>query len=175
MRRVRRGTVQPVTLVRPTKIQFSRDFRETMQRLHVSSYSMNRARIPEPAQQEVKLSGCTAYVLGDIWNNFNSSETVLHRLDTLNPDVVCIGSFHPESHKPYSSQMDPTVLYPKDDDLFLRTKFTHFFSKEFHNQHLYYFDQFGIFYKANSLTKICMPDVNIYLDCFECLLLGLRE
>lgn len=148
-----------MTLVRPTKIQFSKDFRETMQRLHVSSYSMNRARIPQPAHEEVKLSGCTAHVLGDIWNNFNSSEAVLHSLDTLNPDVVCIGSFHPASHHTYSRLNDPAVLYPKDDDLFLRTKFTNFFSKEFHNQHLYYFDKLGIFYQANSLTKICMPDV----------------
>lgn len=174
MRRVRKGTLQPLTLSLPKPSQFSKDFREVMERLHSSSYSTNRARIPMPKLVNVKMSGCTAHVLGDIWNNFNSSEAVLHKLDLLKPDVVCVAAFHPESHLHYSGKPQPTVLFPTDDDLFIRAKFQHFFGKQFHSQYVYYFDNLGIFYKANPITKICMPDVsNLYTDFPQCWVLGL--
>ena len=118
--------------------------------------------ISAPGKERVRMSGVDAVVIGDVWGNFNATDSVLTRLDEGKPDVVLVAGMHPWSHKRYQADAwkTPIVQRPQDEDLFVRAKFTNYFKKIFPEQMIWYYDTFGVFYSANFVTRVCMPDVS---------------
>ena len=130
---------------------------------------------PPPHYQSQNLDNRIIYVLGSHPRNFDSTISLLQRLDNIKPSLLCLADFHPDSHKNYrffnTNKIYSSVKFPyTENDLLIKSQFSTYFNKEYPLNLFYYHDESGNFYYMDIETKRLIPDDSLsaahwgYLD-----------
>lgn len=81
-------------------------------------------------------------------------------------NVICLASFHPDSHRLYSffntNKVFESSNFPyKEEDLAIKSKFNKYFDKDYPLNLAYYNDDTGNLYLADMYNRLCIPDDNL--------------
>lgn len=136
----------------------------------------------EPHYLTKNLNNRIVNILGSHPRNFESTLTVLQRLDSIRPSIICLTEFHPDSYRDYKF-FNTVKNFTKgnfpysDQDLLIKSEFSKYFNRDYLNNLFFYHEDSGCFYLSDYENKRLIPDDNLsvahwsYLDR-DCGLVG---
>jgi hypothetical protein len=129
---------------------------------------------PNPYYKSFSISNHTIHLLGSLPMNLDSTIKLLQKLDNIEPALICLTGYHPDSYKNYKyfrtkKNYSPVTFPYKDEDLMIKSKFTSYFHKDYPSNLYYYNDDIGNFYYSDYALKRCITDDNLSCAHWSCL------